>query len=125
MRLETRRRSNSISGRLVSVLRKHLPGAFLSPERKELVALYRLRYRMAMEERKHDCAGIFLEKIMEVDPTDLEARICHAELHHRQLRDFDRAVEQYTKVIKLAGPAHSELGKRARGGLTEIIELLS
>lgn len=124
MRLESRR-SNSIGTRLVTALRKHLPGAFLSPEKKELVALYRLRYRMAMEERKLDCARIFLEKILEVDPCDLEARICHAELHHRHLRDFDRAVEQYTKVIKLAGTTNPEAGRRARGGLTEIIELLS
>jgi lipopolysaccharide biosynthesis regulator YciM len=80
---------------------------------------------MAMEERKHDCARVFLEKIIEVDPTDLDARICNAELHHRHLRDFDRAVEQYTKVIRLAGAKHAELGRRARSGLTEIIELLS
>lgn len=124
MRLE-RKRGDSITGRLTTALRRHLPGAFLNPEKKELVALYRLRYRMAMDERKLDCARIFLEKIMEVDPSDLDARICHAELHHRHLRDFDRAVEQYTKVIKLAGSTHPELGRRARGGLTEIIELLS
>lgn len=123
MRLE--KRGNSISGRLVSVLRRHLPGAFLSPEKEELVALYRLRYRMAMDERKHDSARVFLEKILELDPSDLEARCCHAELHHRHLRDFDRAVEQYTKVIKLAGPRQSDVGNRARGGLTELIELLS
>ena len=124
MRLEGKR-SNSIGGRLVTALKKHLPGAFLNPEKTELVALYRLRYRMAMEERKLDCARIFLEKIIEVDPSDLDARICHAELHHRHLRDFDRAVEQYTKVIKLAGSTHTEAGRRARGGLSEIIELLS
>jgi tetratricopeptide (TPR) repeat protein len=124
MRLESRQ-SNSIGRRFVTALRRHLPGAFLTPEKKELVALYRLRYRMAMDERKHDCARIFLEKIMEVDPTDLDARICYAELHHRHLRDFDRAVEQYNKVIRLAGPASSEAGRRARGGLTELIELLS
>lgn len=124
MRLEAKR-SSSIGHRFVTALRRHLPGAFLTPETKELVALYRLRYRMAMEERKLDCARIFLEKIMEVDPTDLEARICYAELHHRHLRDFDRAVEQYNKVIRLAGSTHPEVGKRARGGLTELIELLS
>ncbi len=38
MRLEVKR-SNSIGGRLVTALRKHLPGAFLTPEKKELVAL--------------------------------------------------------------------------------------
>ena len=124
MRLEANR-SNSISGRLVSALRKRLSGAFLNPETKELVSLYRLRYRMAMDDKKHDCARVFLEKILEIDPADLDARICKAEMHHRHLRDFDKAVEQYTKVIKLAGPNQSEAGRRARGGLTEIIELLS
>ena len=29
---------------------------------------------------------------IEVDTTDLDARICHAELHHRHLRDFDRTI---------------------------------
>ncbi len=80
---------------------------------------------MAMDEKKHDCARVFLEKIIEIDPSDLDARISHAELHHRYLRDFNRAVEQYTKVIKLAGASHPEAGRRARGGLTELIELLS
>ena len=33
----------------------------------ELISLYRLRYRMAMEEGKHDTALIFLNKILELD----------------------------------------------------------
>ena len=115
----------SISDRLVSALKGYVPGAFLNPRKNELVALYRLRYRMAMDEKKYDAARVFLDKILELDPEDLDARICHAELFHRHLRDYNRAVEQYTRVIKLAGRSESDAGTRARGGLTELIELLS
>ena len=39
-----------ISNRLLSTLRTYLPGAWIDPRNNELIALYRLRYRMAMEE---------------------------------------------------------------------------
>ena len=39
----------------------------------ELISLYRLRYRMALEEQKYDTAMIFLNKIIELDPVNVEA----------------------------------------------------
>ena len=61
-------RSNpAIKNRLLSSLFRHLPGAWVDPQHNELISLYRLRYRMALEEEKYDTAMIFLNKIIELD----------------------------------------------------------
>ena len=46
-------RSNpAIKNRLLSSLIRHLPGAWVDPKHNELISLYRLRYRMALEEKQ-------------------------------------------------------------------------
>ncbi len=120
------KRSQDNKGRLLSAVLTRLPGAWFSPSPVELVTLYRLRYKMALEERKYDAAMIFLNKILEVDPLDLEAKYSKGEIYHRHLGDFDRAVEHYNKVIRLSADRHSEqLNLKARSSLTEIMELFS
>ena len=57
-----------MKGRLLDTLRNVLPGAWIDPKNNELITLYRLRYKMAMEEEKYDTAMIFLNKILELDP---------------------------------------------------------
>jgi tetratricopeptide (TPR) repeat protein len=85
-----------------------------------------MRYRMAMDEGKYDTALIFLNKILEVEPLNLEAKIGLGEIFHLHLHDYTRAVEQYNKVIKLtARNPENELHARARASMTEILELLS
>ncbi len=119
------RRSGSLGSRLATALRSCLPGAFVTPSKQDLVALYRIRYKMALEERKFDSALIFLDKILEVDPADAQAKLWKGELYHRHLRDYGRAVESYNKVIRMAGAGDREVSSRARVGLTEIMEMLS
>jgi tetratricopeptide (TPR) repeat protein len=115
-----------ISNRLLSTLRTYLPGAWIDPRNNELIALYRLRYRMAMEEEKYDTAMIFLNKILELDPLNLEAKFCKGEIYHRCLADYSKAIEQYNKVIRLSGGSENEpLQVRARAGMAEIMEMLS
>ena len=46
--------------RLISTLFRHLPGAWVDPKNNELIPLYRLRYKMALEEQKYDTALIFV-----------------------------------------------------------------
>ncbi|MDP9192241.1 MAG: hypothetical protein M3P06_11125 [Acidobacteriota bacterium] len=113
-----------ISNRLLSTLRTYLPGAWIDPRNNELIALYRLRYRMAMEEEKYDTAMIFLNKILELDPLNLEAKFCKGEIYHRCLRDYSSAIEQYNKVIRLSG-TDDTMRTRARAGMAEIMEMLS
>jgi tetratricopeptide (TPR) repeat protein len=114
-----------ISNRLLSTLRTYLPGAWIDPRNNELIALYRLRYRMAMEEEKYDTAMIFLNKILELDPLNLEAKFCKGEIYHRCLRDYSSAIEQYNKVIRLSGGNETAIETRARAGMAEIMEMLS
>ena len=59
----------------MSTLLTYLPGAWIDPNNSELIALYRLRYRMALEEEKYDAAMIFLHKILELDP--MHDRLCY------------------------------------------------
>lgn len=121
-------RNNASAGsprRLLNALLTRLPGAWITPSPKELVTLYRLRYSMALEEGKFDIALIFLTKILEVDPTNLDAKLCKAEIYHRYLRDYTRAVEQYTRIIRASTSKDSTEANRARASLTEIMELLS
>jgi tetratricopeptide (TPR) repeat protein len=114
-----------ISNRLLSTLRTYLPGAWIDPRNNELIALYRLRYRMAMEEEKYDTAMIFLNKILELDPLNLEAKFCKGEIYHRCLRDYSSAIEQYNKVIRLSAGNETAIETRARAGMAEIMEMLS
>ena len=120
-------RSNpAIKNRLLSSLIRHLPGAWVDPKHNELISLYRLRYRMALEEKKYDTAMIFLNKIIELDPVNVEAKLCKGEIYHRCLQDYPAAIEQYNKVIRLtSGRDEEPVLVRARAGMAEIMELLS
>jgi tetratricopeptide (TPR) repeat protein len=112
--------------RLISTLLRHLPGAWVDPKHNELIPLYRLRYKMAMEEQKYDTALIFLNKIVELNPSDLEAKLAKAEIYHRCLRDYPKAIEQYNKVIKLTNSREGDpLQLSARAAMLELMELLS
>ena len=115
-----------VKRRLLSTLLTVLPGVWVDPKDSELITLYRLRYRMAMEEGKYDTAMIFLNKILEVDPANLEAKLCKGEVYHRCLRDYPRAIEAYNKVIRLTANGQDEtIHGRARAAMSEILELLS
>jgi tetratricopeptide (TPR) repeat protein len=120
-RLEVKR-----SNRFVSAIQTYLPGAWIAPKENELVALYRLRYKMALEEQKYDTALIFLNKILELDPVNVEAKLCKGEIYHRHLRDYGKAIEQYNKVIRLTHDRRDDaVHVRARDAMAEIMELLS
>jgi tetratricopeptide (TPR) repeat protein len=126
MRFPGNRSNPAVRSRLLSTLFRHLPGAWVDPKHNELISLYRLRYRMALEEKKYDTALIFLNKIIELDPVDVEAKLCKAEIYHRCLCDYPKAIEQYNKIIRLTNEKESEaIHLRARAAMSEIMELLS
>jgi tetratricopeptide (TPR) repeat protein len=115
-----------VKGRLLNTLRTVLPGAWIDPKNNELITLYRLRYRMAMEEEKYDTAMIFLNKILELDPLNLDAKLCKGDIYHRCLNDYTSAIEQYNKVIRLSAEEGDDTVRtRARAAMSEIMELLS
>ncbi len=125
-RLEVKRANPAVRNRLLSTLLNYLPGAWIDPKNNELVTLYRLRYKMAMEEQKYDTAMIFLNKILEIDPMNLEAKLFKGEIYHRCLGDFPKAIEQYNKVIRLGAAQRNEpLQLKARAAMSEIMEMLS
>ena len=125
-RLEIKRSNSQSDGRLLSTIRHYLPGVWIAPKNNELVTLYRLRYKMALEERKYDAALIFLNKILELDPLNAEAKLCKGEIYHRCLQDYAKAIEQYKKVLRISSNKQSEsIHLRARTAMAEIMELLS
>jgi len=126
-RLEVKRSNPATRTRLLSAIFRHLPGAWIDPKHDELISLYRLRYRMAMDEKKYDTAMIFLNKIIELDPMNVEAKLCKGEIYHRCLQNYPAAIEQYNKVIRLSAAARDEdpVLLRARSAMAEIMELLS
>ncbi len=125
-RLEVKRSVPVNRHRLLSTLLTYLPGAWIDPRNSELIALYRLRYKMAMDEGKYDAAMIFLNKILELDPVNIEAKLCKGELYHRCLNDYSKAIEQYNKVIRLTADRQDEATHtRAREAISEILEMLS
>jgi tetratricopeptide (TPR) repeat protein len=118
--------TNPTKNRLLSTLLTYLPGAWIDPRNNELIALYRLRYRMAMEEEKYDTAMIFLNKILEIDPMNLDAKLCKGEIYHRCLGDYTKAIELYNKVIRLsATQSDAAIQTKARAAMSEIMEMLS
>lgn len=124
MRVDAKR-TGSIGGKLVSALRGVLPGAFIQPSNQDLIALYKLRYRIALDEGKFDSAMIFLDKILEVEPSNVEARLLKGELYHRHIRDYGRAVDTYSRLLRIVSERDREITTRARAGLSELMELLS
>jgi tetratricopeptide (TPR) repeat protein len=125
-RLEIKRSDSNQNNRLLSTIRNYLPGAWIAPKNNELITLYRLRYKMALEEKKYDAALIFLNKILELDPMNAEAKLCKGEIYHRCLQDYPKAIEQYNKVIRLTNDRQEEpVHVRARAAMAEIMELFS
>ena len=125
-RFQITRSNTAIRNRLLSSIFRHLPGAWIDPKHNELISLYRLRYKMALEEQKYDTALIFLNKIIELDPRDVEAKLLKADIYHRCLRDYPKAIEQYNKIIKLTNEKEAgAVQRRARAAMAEIMELLS
>jgi tetratricopeptide (TPR) repeat protein len=125
-RLEVKRSNTPARNRLLSTVLTYLPGAWIDPKKDELISLYRLRYRIALEEDRFDTAMIFLNKILELDPMNVEAKLCKGEIYHNCLGDFERAIEQYTKVIRLTSDRQGEpVHLKARARMAEIMEMLS
>lgn len=125
-RLPIKRSNPPNKNRLISTLLTYLPGAWIDPKNNELITLYRMRYKMAMEEQKYDTAIIFLNKILELDPMNVEAKLCKGEIYHRCLNDYGKAIEQYNKVIRTTSERDSEqIHLRARAAMAEIMEMLS
>ena len=125
-RFQATRSNAAMRNRLLSTIFRHLPGAWIDPKNNELISLYRLRYKMALEEQKFDTALIFLNKIVELDPKDMDAKFCKADIYHRCLKDYPKAIDQYNKVIRLTNDSPSEsVHLRAREAMSEIMELLS
>ena len=125
-RLQVKRTVPVPRNRLLSTLLTYLPGAWIDPKNNELIALYRLRYRMAMEEQKYDTAMIFLNKILELDPMNVEAKLSKGEIYHRCLGDYPKAIELYNKVIRLTASGPTDpMHLKARAAMSEIMELLS
>ncbi len=124
--LQVKRSDPPTRSRLIATLRMYLPGAWIDPRRNELIALYRLRYNMAMGEAKYDTAMIFLNKIIELDPANVQAKLCKGEIYHRCLKDYARALEQYNKVIRMTTSREDEpVRAKAREAISELMELLS
>jgi tetratricopeptide (TPR) repeat protein len=125
-RIQVKRPNPAMKSRFVSTLLTYFPGAWINPQNNELITLYRLRYKMAMEEQKHDTAMIFLNKSLELDPRNVDAKLCKGELYHRCLGDYPKAIEQYNKVIRLTASGGNEgVNTRARTAMAEIMEMLS
>ena len=59
-RIPIKRSNPPNRNRLISTLLTYLPGAWIDPKNNELIALYRLRYKMAMEEKMLKRIDIFL-----------------------------------------------------------------
>ena len=123
-RLPIRKPKPPSSKRLISAVLSRLPGAWMSPSDGDLVALYRMRYEMALEEDKFDTALVFLNKIIEVDPKNLEAKLQIGRLHHLHTREYSKAIAEYNKVLRLA-PEDAPIRNQARTSLSELIELVS
>jgi tetratricopeptide (TPR) repeat protein len=125
-RIEVKRSNPASRNRLLSALLTCLPGAWIDPKNNELISLYRLRYRIALGEDRYDSAMIFLNKILEVDPMNAEAKLCKGDIYHRCLADYPKAIEQYNKVIRLTSDRQNEsVHIKARAAMSEIMEMLS
>ena len=125
-RIEVKRSKPVSRNRLLSALLTYVPGAWIEPKDNELISLYRLRYRIALEEERYDTAMIFLNKILELDPLNAEAKLCKGEIYHRCLGDYAKAIEQYSRVLRLTSDRQTDsIHLKARAAMSELMELMS
>lgn len=73
------------------------------PDSASEAQLYLRRAVQAATEERYDVALVFCAKALEVAPTNVPARFLAGQLYEHALRDVDRAVEAYRKVIVLSG----------------------
>ncbi len=73
---------------------------------------------MAMEEQKYDTAMIFLNKILELDPLNLEAKLCKGEIYHRCLGDYRAPSSSTTRSSASRSDGQDEtVNTRARAAM--------
>jgi len=68
-----------------------------------LIGVYRRHAARAISEERWAAAGIFLERILEVDPRNLEAWLMKGHLHRFCHGDEETALECYRRVVVLGG----------------------
>src|SRR3954447_26642255 len=121
------KRSNpALKTRLLATIRTYLPGAWIEPKQNELVTPYPLGDKLGMEEQRYDPGMICLNRILELEPMNIEAKLCKGEIYYRCLNDYPKAIEQYNKVLRLTNDRQTEqVHLRARAAMAEIMELLS
>ncbi len=68
-----------------------------------LIGVYRRHAARAISEERWAAADIFLDRILEVDPRNLEAWLMKGHLHRFCHGDEEKALECYRRVIILGG----------------------
>ena len=103
---------------------KQLPFFFPArPTSEREARLYLERALKAAAEERYDVALVFCGKTLDVEPGNLAARLLAAQLYDHVLRDVDRAVDAYQKVIVLAGyDASNRYCAAARQALDDLVK---
>lgn len=96
------RSPNPINTLSNSLQRLHFFGA-PRPNSASEAQLYLQRALHAAAEERFDVALVFCGKALDVSPTNIPARFLAGQVYEHVLRDVDRAVEAYRKVIVLSG----------------------
>jgi len=87
-----------------------------------MIRVYRRHAARAISDERWQVAQIFLDRILEINPSHTEAWLMKGLLHQHCQNDAEAAVQSYRRVIRLCGfeSAHPHV-KRARSSLGRLL----
>ncbi len=96
------------------------------PASPDLIGVYRRHAARAISEERWAAAGVFLDRILEVDPRNLEAWLMKGHLHRFCHGNEEAALACYRKVIVLGGYDTSNRHvRRAQRAQEQLLRLLA
>ena len=95
-------------------------------DRRQMIGVYRRHAVRAVAEERGAAAGIFLDRILEVDPRHTEAWLMKGHLYRHCLGNTEAALSCYRKVIVLGAydTTHPHV-RRAQQSLEQLLKRLA
>jgi tetratricopeptide (TPR) repeat protein len=95
-------------------------------DRRQMIGVYRRHAVRAVAEERWAAAGIFLDRILEVDPRHTEAWLMKGHLYRHCLGNTEAALSCYRKVIVLGAydTTHPHV-RRAQQSLEQLLKRLA
>jgi len=93
----------------------------------ELAQPYFHKVELALREERYETALLLLEKVLELDPKQLDALIKIAQIYHHHLEDYPKALNTYKRILNIIGWEEQSnfYYIEAKEGISEIMKMFN